>query len=410
MAHLRKIKAGLVKIDIEEYIGEIGNVFFDIDTGEFRLSDGITPGGIALSGGGAIPENLSEFTNDVGFITIGDIPENVSAFINDAGYITSAAIPTNVSSFVNDSGYITALDIPETLSEFTNDVGFVVAGDLGTAAYADTGDFDASGTASGLVTAHEAALDPHPQYATDTDLTTHTSSSTAHGISAYGATLVDDANSAEARTTLELGTSSILNVPAAGDAAAGEVVKGDDSRLTDSRTPTAHTHTASQISDSSANSQSIITAVDYAAIRTLLSLGTAALEDVATFAVAIHDHTLSQISDLYSTPPETNERDADFTLAVADVGIDQIIIDDGSPPTDVACALPLHSVTPFVLDSKIPMLKENTGEFTVDAPSGVTINGEEASSWRITDQYQGAVLQNRGADTWTFSGAVELVV
>jgi hypothetical protein len=48
----RKIRAGLVNGDIEQHIGEIGNLFFDIDTGALRLSDGITPGGNIVSGGG----------------------------------------------------------------------------------------------------------------------------------------------------------------------------------------------------------------------------------------------------------------------------------------------------------------------------------------------------------------------
>lgn len=49
MAHFRKIVAGLVKDEFTEYIGEIGNVFFNIETGELRLSDGVTPGGIPIA-------------------------------------------------------------------------------------------------------------------------------------------------------------------------------------------------------------------------------------------------------------------------------------------------------------------------------------------------------------------------
>ena len=48
----RKVKAGLVNADVENFVGEIGNLFFDIDTGILRLSDGITPGGTILGGGG----------------------------------------------------------------------------------------------------------------------------------------------------------------------------------------------------------------------------------------------------------------------------------------------------------------------------------------------------------------------
>lgn len=55
MGDIRKIKAGLVKtIDRTEFVGEVGNIFFDVDTGELFLSDGVTPGGIPLGSGGGI--------------------------------------------------------------------------------------------------------------------------------------------------------------------------------------------------------------------------------------------------------------------------------------------------------------------------------------------------------------------
>lgn len=58
----------------------------------------------------------------------------------------------------------------------------------------------------------------------------------AHGISAFGATLIDDANAAAARSTLGLGGAAVLEV----GTGAGTVAAGDDSRLSDARTPTAH--------------------------------------------------------------------------------------------------------------------------------------------------------------------------
>lgn len=48
----RKIKAGLVKDEISNFVGEEGNIFFNVATGEFRLSDGVTPGGLPIGGGG----------------------------------------------------------------------------------------------------------------------------------------------------------------------------------------------------------------------------------------------------------------------------------------------------------------------------------------------------------------------
>ena len=52
MGQVRKIKAGLVKIPIDQFVGEDGHIFFDTDDGTLRLSDGVTPGGSILSGGG----------------------------------------------------------------------------------------------------------------------------------------------------------------------------------------------------------------------------------------------------------------------------------------------------------------------------------------------------------------------
>ena len=51
MGQVRKIKAGLVKIPIDQFVGEDGHIFFDTDDGTLRLSDGVTPGGSILSGG-----------------------------------------------------------------------------------------------------------------------------------------------------------------------------------------------------------------------------------------------------------------------------------------------------------------------------------------------------------------------
>ncbi len=66
---------------------------------------------------------------------------------------------------------------------------------------------------------------------------------------AAGRDLLDDTTAANQRTTLGLGTSAVLNVPATGDAAAGEVVKGSDTRLADSRAPTAHTHAEADVTN-----------------------------------------------------------------------------------------------------------------------------------------------------------------
>ena len=61
-----------------------------------------------------VPEassNLSDYTNDVGFITEADVPSNVSELTNDTGFITAADVPTTVSSFTNDANYVTTTQL-----------------------------------------------------------------------------------------------------------------------------------------------------------------------------------------------------------------------------------------------------------------------------------------------------------
>ena len=104
-----------------------------------------------------IPQNVSELTNDAGYITMDSvpaIPTNVSAFTNDEGYLTGytetdpefnawdkdyndlsnrpeiPTVPENVSAFTNDAGYITmdsVPTIPTNVSAFTNDAGYLTS-------------------------------------------------------------------------------------------------------------------------------------------------------------------------------------------------------------------------------------------------------------------------------------------
>lgn len=50
---IQKIKSGrIITVTATTYVGDKGIIFYDEDTPELRLSDGVTPGGILISGSG----------------------------------------------------------------------------------------------------------------------------------------------------------------------------------------------------------------------------------------------------------------------------------------------------------------------------------------------------------------------
>jgi len=66
MAYVRKIKGSLVKLDSSEYVGEDSYIFYDIETGCLRRTDG-TPGGTPIC-----IEGMSKILE---FPTFGDFPQ-----------------------------------------------------------------------------------------------------------------------------------------------------------------------------------------------------------------------------------------------------------------------------------------------------------------------------------------------
>ena len=96
-----------------------------------------------------VPTNVSEFTNDAGYLT-SFTEAQVLSISNDTIYLTGGSyvklpagfsgdyndltnkptiptVPTNVSEFTNDAGYITSANVPTNVSEFTNDAGYLTS-------------------------------------------------------------------------------------------------------------------------------------------------------------------------------------------------------------------------------------------------------------------------------------------
>jgi len=91
----RKIKAGLVKVSVNDFIGEDGNVFFDIDDGVMRLSDGVTPGGTPLSSGGG----------EGGASTFRQLLDTPSSFNGHAGKYLKVNTQASQIEFVDETPF-----------------------------------------------------------------------------------------------------------------------------------------------------------------------------------------------------------------------------------------------------------------------------------------------------------------
>ena len=93
-------------------IGVIGRLWYESSDKTIRVSDGVTPGGIVVAGGGsgaggslAPGDNVSLLTNDANYTSEGD---NLSVFTNDVGFLESGG---NISELTNDANYITLTDL-----------------------------------------------------------------------------------------------------------------------------------------------------------------------------------------------------------------------------------------------------------------------------------------------------------
>jgi len=137
----RKIEAGLVHAPVDEFIGKTGTIFYDNDLGDFRISDGQTPGGIALSfGGGGGDYTLPTATTTVkGGVKIDGTTIAITNQVIRVGTVPYSSlsgtptIPTNNNQLTNGAAYITS----SALSGYATESYVTTRGYLTTVAYAD---------------------------------------------------------------------------------------------------------------------------------------------------------------------------------------------------------------------------------------------------------------------------------
>ena len=145
---IQKIKAGRVNgIDADNFVGDIGQLFYNEGIGDLRVSDGVTAGGIPLSfggGGGGGNYTLPTATTTVKggvkidgstitianqVISVGTVPYNKisgtptiptdnSQLANSSGYITSSALTgLATQSYVTSRGYLTSVSWDDVSSK-----------------------------------------------------------------------------------------------------------------------------------------------------------------------------------------------------------------------------------------------------------------------------------------------------
>lgn len=145
---------------------------------------------------------------------------------------------------------------------------------------------------------------------------------------AFGLSLLDDANAAAGRTTLGLGTAALS---ATGDFAAAvhTHAQADVTNLVADlagKAATSHTHTASQISDSTAAGRTILTAADAAAQRTALAL-------VVGTNVQAYDVELAALAGLTSAADSAPYFTGSGTAALTTVtAFARTVLDDANAP------------------------------------------------------------------------------
>lgn len=88
-----------------------------------------------------------------------------------------------------------------------------------------------------------------------------------------------------------------------------------------------------------------------------------------------------------------------YTLQSSDAGCLITVTGSAARTVNIPATLPLGT--------EIEIMKYGTGTVTVQAASGVTLNGTSAGSKQITEQYTSAVLKAITSTAWVIQGAIE---
>lgn len=90
---------------------------------------------------------------------------------------------------------------------------------------------------------------------------------------------------------------------------------------------------------------------------------------------------------------------ADYTITKKDSGKTLMF----TSSSDLVVTIPANSITPFVIGQKIEIVRNGTGNVSIDGAVGVTINSKNSNK-KIAAQFSGAVLTKVDTNTWLLIG------
>jgi len=280
-----------------------------------------------------------------------------------------------LSSTAYDTGWGTASDVQTILG-------------LGSAAYASASSFaaaSASLTALGSVT---PAADTAPYFTSGSAAGTYT-------LTAFGRSLMDDADASAARTTLGLGSAAVEPASAFAAASASLTALGSLTPAADTLGYYTGATTAGSASLTSAG-RALIAGIDAAAQRTTLGLGTAALQPSTAFAAASASLTalgsVTPAADTLAyytgttTGGSTSLTSAGRTLiASADAAAQRTALGLGTAATSntgtSAGQIPVLDSSAQVPAANVAAYASDVWDFQWNASSGTTM---EADGWTKT--------------------------
>lgn len=308
---------------------------------------------------------------------------------------------------------------------------------------------------SGLPTLGSAAATDSTAYEAAGSIATHAALTTTHGISSFGATLVDDSDAATARSTLGLGTAATTASTAYATATQGgkadtavqpggalgtpssgtltncsgypiPTVKLDDAGAPDDNTDLNATTSAHgllpKLGGGTLNylradgTWSTPSGSGYVASDThaATSKTTPVDADELPLADSAASYVLKKLtwSNLKATLQAVfapfsltlnDQTGTTYTLVLSDAG--KLI--RASNAAAITLTVPPNASVAFPTGTSIAVQQQGVGQVSIAAGAGVTINSRSSMS-KISDRYGGVSLVKTASDTWWLEGALSL--